>query len=239
MTTLGASANLQFTLSEDAFEAGLRKVLADRPDWVALQEAGPDRNHIIEKVANELGYAWARPEHGGEPVMWKIARYGKAPRAVRPVRLARAEFVGHLPGRKDRLPASIATELSLDDLTSKDPDGSVTVVLDYHLTAEVQYGARYRRDPAHLLRVLRHRREKYRLGRRARLHKRRGHRVFPAGDGNFDGMTLRGFVSCWKDRKGGTLQGRAVDIIFAVLESIRLRTIETPSDHDALVVTYP
>lgn len=237
MSTTVATCNLRFTLSVAAFEHGLRLVLADHPDICVLQEAGPNRDHAIEKVCAELGYAWARAK-GGEPVLWKIARYGKTPRSVHPVLLARAEFVGHLIGRKDRLPPSIATEVCLDDVTAKHPDGAVTVVLDYHLTAEVQYGARYRRDPAHLLRVMRHKREKRRLGGRARMQHRHGRTVYPAGDGNFDGMTLGGFVSCWTDHHGGTLGGRAVDIIFAATKAPKLWTIQTPSDHDSLVVTY-
>lgn len=240
MSTVVASANLRYTLSSAAFEAGLRKVLARNPDQVALQEAGPNRDHVIERVGAELGYSWARAK-GGEPVMWKIARHGKTPRSVHPVRLARAEFVGHLIGRKSRLGASIATEVILDDLASNHPDGAQDVLLDYHLTAEIQDvrgGGGYKKDLAHRLRVRRHKREKRRLGRRARMQKRRGRRTRAAGDGNYSGMTLGGFVSCWKNRHGGTLGGRPVDIIFADDAGAKLDTIETPSDHDTLVVTY-
>lgn len=234
-----ASVNLVYTLTGAQFEKGLRAALKDWPHLVALQEAGPNRDAIIERVSAEVGYAWARAEGGGV-VMWKADRYRL--RRCRPVVLAGVELVGHLPGRKSKLPASVATEVSLDDLASKDPDGGVTVVLNYHLTAEVQDmrgGGGYKKDPAHALRVLRHQREKYRLGKRARMHKRRGRDVYPVGDGNFDGMKLRGFVNCWKGRSGGTLGGRAVDIVFAKTKPAKLWTVETPSDHDALIVTYP
>lgn len=240
MSTVVASCNLRYTLSSAAFEAGLRKALATKPDLVALQEAGPNRDSIIQRVAHELGYSWCRPRSpNGDPtmpVLWRKDRYRL--RSCRAIRLARREFVGHLIGRKDRLPASWATEAILDDLDSRKPDGEQHTLLDYHLTAEVQYGNRYRRDPGHLLRVLRHRREKHRLGKRCRMHKRRGRKVKAAGDSNFAGLTLRGFVSCWQNRHGGTLGPRPVDIIFADTRGHDLRTIETPSDHLTLVVTY-
>lgn len=236
--TIGITSNLEFTLSDKQFEAGLRAVLAKDPDWVAVQEALTHRDAILNRVCAELGYAWARAD-GGEPVLWKVARYGDKPRSVHPVLLARREFVGHIPGRKDRLPASIATEVCLDDLWR--PDGAVTVILDYHMTAEVQDvrgGGGYKKDPVHLPRVLRHKREKRRLGRRARMQCRRGRDVYPAGDGNFAGMTLGGFVNCWEGRKGGDLGGRPVSIIFADKKPGDLELIHTPSDHLSVVCTY-
>ena len=239
MTTIVATANIRYTLSDPAFETALRKVLGENPDLLGLQEAGTNRDHIIRAVCLELGYAFARAKGGG-PVLWRLEHFAPVPLSVKPIRLAGREYVGHLPGRKDRLPASIATEVILYDTrdTSGEPAGGVTVVLSYHLTAEVQMGAGYRKDLAHRLRVMRHKREKRRLGHRARTAKRRGREVYPMGDGNFDGMTLGGFVSCWEGRDGGTLGPRAVDIVFADRAATRLHTIPTASDHDALIVTY-
>lgn len=240
VSTAGVTSNLKFTLSAKDFEAGLRKVLATDPDWVAVQEALDHRDPILNRVCADLGYAWARAK-GGEPVLWKVARYGAEPRSVHPVLLARREFVGHIPGRKDRLPASIATEVCLDDLWRRHPDGAVTVVLDYHMTAEVQDvrgGGGYKKDLLHLPRVMRHKREKRRLGRRSRMQQRRGREVYPAGDGNFSGMELGGFVNCWEGRKGGDLGGRPVSIIFADTKPESLELVPTPSDHDTVVCTY-
>lgn len=246
MTTRVASINLRFTLSGAAFEKGLREVLRDRPDLAALQEAGTNRDGILERVARDLGYGWCRPKSpNGDPtmpVMWRVDHYRL--RSCRAVRLARREYVGHLPGRKDRLPASWATEAvftTLRPTSNSGDDAPSTVLLNYHLTAEVQMGAGYLKDAAHALRVLRHRREKRRLGKRARMHKRRGRETRAAGDGNYDGMTLGGFVSCWEAPHPGirgTLGNRAVDIIFADRKPGKLWTVETPSDHDAVVVTY-
>lgn len=237
MTRTIGTANLQYTLTGAGFEKGLREVLLDHPQILCLQEAGPNRDRIITKVANELGYEWARAQ-GGAPVMWKKARYRL--RSWRPIRLARAEFVGHIPGRKDRLPASICTEVILVDLLT----GDIVVVENFHLTAEVQDmkgGGGYKKDPLHLLRVARHLREKHRLGKRMRVQKRRGRVVFGIGDGNYAGMRISRFVNCWDKRTKaprGTLGGRAVDIVFADMAPITLWTIPTPSDHDALVVAY-
>jgi len=236
--TIVCTSNLQFTLSDAAFEHGLRHVLAEGPDIVALQEALNHRDPVLDRVGADLGYSWARAV-GGEPILWKTARYGSEARWVRPVLLARQEYVGHLPGRKDRLPASIATEVGLSDLDSHQADGSIVVAIDYHLTAEVQTAdGKYRKDPLHLLRVLRHHREKYRLGRRARMHKRRGRTVHPAGDSNFDGFKLGGFVSCWDHRSGGTLGWRSPDAVFGATRGTKLWTLKTASDHDTLFVEY-
>jgi hypothetical protein len=163
--------------------------------------------------------------------MWK-AIAGRRLRSCRGVRLAGREFVGHLTGRKSRLPASIATEVVLED------SRGVTVVLDFHLTAEVQMGDGYRKDLKHRLRVMRHKREKRRLGRRARWQQKHARTVYPSGDSNYHGMQLGGFVSCWKDRRGGTLGNRAVDIVFADTRPLSVRTLETASDHDTVVATY-
>lgn len=236
-TTSVASGNLVYTLTAARFEVGLRLILADRPHIVCLQEAGPNRDGIIQRVSEETGYDWARAKGGGV-VMWQTKRY--TVRACRPVLLAGAEFVGHIPGRKDRLPASICTEVILDERAT----GDVIVVENFHLTAEIQDvrgGNGYKKDPLHLLRVLRHLREKHRLGRRCRRHKRHARRVFAVGDGNFAGMRLGGFTNCWDGKKTpphGTLGGRPVDIVFAAEKRLALWTLQTPSDHDALVVTY-
>lgn len=240
MATTVASVNMRFTLPDRAAEAGLRRVLAERPDLVALQEWGVSRDDILRRIAAEGQYRWTRPTSpNGDPimpVMWRDDRY--VLRSARAIRLARREFVGHLVGRKSRLPASWASEVIFDDLASAHPDGEQTVLLDFHFTAEVQKGAGYRRDPAHRLRVRRHKRERRRLGKRARWHKRRGRTVYAAGDSNFHGLRLRGFVSCWTGRKGGTLGNRAVDVVFAATKPHKLWPVQTPSDHDALIVTY-
>lgn len=228
-----ASCNMRFTLADGPAEAGLRKVLDESPHIVALQEWGPDRTRILQRIAKDGTYDWARPGGDGGPILWDNDRYVR--KSGRGVRLAGTELVGHLIGRKTKLPASIATEIVLDDL---EPHGQTVAVINYHLTAEVQMGADYRKDLAHRLRVRRHKRERRRLARRARYHLKRGRRTYLCGDGNFDSMQLKGLTNCWDRRPGGTLGHRAVDIVFADIKPRNVRAIETPSDHKAIVVTY-
>lgn len=229
------SMNERDTIDFDTARADLLRVLDEaRPTLGGLQEWGRSRDSILDAS----GYSHARGPKGGGPVLWDETRY-RLHSEPRSVRLARPEFVGHLPGRRSRLGASWATEVILDDLPGDTPDGSQTVVLNYHFTAEVQVGTGYRRDLAHRLRVMRHKRERRRLGRRARWHKRRGRRVYAVGDSNFAGMRLGGFVSCWDGHDGGTLGPRAVDIVFAATRPVgKPHTHKTHSDHRAVAVTY-
>lgn len=237
MNTTVLSMNEKDTLPDGIAEADLRRVLHEAdPDLGGLQEWSTVRDRATSLVMLQTGRAWARGPHGGGPVFWRIGNHQE--RAVRSIRLSRGEFVGHLLGRRSRLGPSWATEAVLDDLPGKRPDGSQTVVLNAHLTAEVQVGAGYRKDLAHRLRVMRHKREKRRLGRRARAHKRRGRRVFVVLDGNFDGLELGGFVSCWEGHDGGSLGSRAVDIVFTTGRAVAVKTYKTHSDHRAVAATY-
>lgn len=227
-TTRVITANVPIRkLTADEMAAALDAVLKHRPTYVGLQEWGEDR---LLKLAALRGYGYARAD-GGPPILFQLNRTGLL--RVRARRLAHAEFVGHLIGRKDRLPRSVATEAVFED----DVLGEVAH-LNAHLTAEVQSAGGYREDAAHLLRVLRHKRERQRLRRRVRHHKRAGRRVFVTVDGNFDGLELRPLTSCWSGREGHTLGSRAVDVIFAEKAARKVRTVTTGSDHRAVVVDY-
>ncbi len=228
------SMNERDTISFDVARDDLLRVLDQaNPDLFGLQEWARSRDPIL----GLSGYSHARGPKGGGPVGWTEAKFHL--RAARSIRLAGTEFVGHLPGRRSRLGPSWCTEVVLNDVPGDRPDGSQTVVLNYHLTAEVQVSAGYRKDASHRLRVMRHKREKRRLGRRARMHLRRGRRVIALGDSNYAGMQLGGFVSCWDGHHGGTLGGRAVDIVFATAAPAgKPRTFKTHSDHLAVAVTY-
>lgn len=251
MTTVVASVNVLFTLSNAHARDALFDVLAERPHLVALQEFGPARDRILNDIPDHSGpYQWTRPKTDGDPagpVLWHKHRFQL--RAANAVRLARREYVGHLPGRKDRLAANYATEVILDGLepdesqpNARHPDGTQTVLLNFHLTAEIQDvrgGGGYKKELKYRLRVARHKRERRRLEQRARAHLKKGRTVYVAGDGNFTGLELAGLVNCWQGRKGGTLGGRAVDIVFGARRPAKLWTKKNASDHDALVVVYP
>ncbi|HYF71835.1 MAG TPA: hypothetical protein VD864_03385 [Nocardioides sp.] len=199
-------------------------------DIAALQEWVRGRDSILRDLRSR-GLSYCRPAEGGGPIVY-TDRFSAL--HCRAVTLARREFVGHLPGRKNRLPASIANLTVLHD----DQTGGELAVINFHLTAEVQSGGKYRRDLAHRLRVQRHKRERRRLSREVRRQQRRGREVFALGDTNYHGMPLPPLRSCWRGREGGTLGHRAVDVVYAGTEADVVRTVVTGSDHRAVVVAY-
>lgn len=232
MPTRVACANVKVTLDHFGAAQALEDVLALNPDLGGLQEWPSGRDVLLRKASS---YDFARNSAGGGPVFWRRDRYGLV--RCRAVVLARRSFVGHLTGRKSTLPASVATLVVLCD----DDTGAEVAVVNYHLTAEVQYGGGYRTDKAHRPRVRRHKREVARLTRLARRQWRKGRRVYLIGDSNFDGLRVKGFRSCWTGPDlpdGGTLGNRRVDIVFAATVPKRVRLVKTPSDHRAVVVDY-
>ena len=215
-------------LSPDQRARALKTILDRHPHYAGLQEWGED---LLLAGAERRGFGRARAK-GGPPILFDLGRTGLL--HVHARRLAFPELVGHLPGRKDRLGASIATESIFED----DELGE-GVVIDAHLTAEVQYDGEYRRDLAHRLRVWRHKRECRRLDRLVERHRSKGRWVRVTVDGNFDGLQLPPLTSCWDGRKdAGTLGGRTVDIVFADRPARRVETFATGSDHRAVVATY-
>ena len=228
---IAATANIRETLPHKVAELALDKVLtAANPHIIGVQEWGTSRNPAMKRLAHKHGMQWTRVSGAG-PIMWADhLRLVKA----RPVTLARASRMGWLPGRRTHLPASVA---ALAILTNE--YGHETSVLNVHLTAEVQYGTGYRTDRAHRPRVRRHKREVKAIARIARNQRRKGREVYVVGDTNFDGLRIPGLISCWQGRLDvGTLGSRAVDVVFATSPANRVRTIATPSDHDAVAATY-
>lgn len=230
MTLRLSTANFFKGMPLDRTRAGVDTVLTHGIDIAALQEWVSGRDSILRDLRTR-GLSFCRPAQGGGPIVY-TARF--SPLHCRAVTLAHREFVGHLPGRKDRLPASIANLAVLAD----DKTGDEVAVINFHLTAEVQHAGRYRRDPAHRLRVQRHKRERRRLSRLVRRQQRKGRTVFALGDTNYDGMALPPLRTCWRGQRGGTLGHRAVDVIYAETDADTVRTVETGSDHLAVVATY-
>lgn len=215
-------------LSPDQRAAALKEILDRHPTYVGLQEWGED---LLLAGAERRGFGRARAR-GGPPILFDLGRTGLL--RVHGRRLARAELVGHLVGRKSRLPASIATEAIFEDDELGEGAG-----IDAHLTAEVQRDGTYRTDLAHRLRVMRHKRERRRLRRRVEHHRSRGRWVLVFVDGNFDGLQLPPLTSCWDGRPAtGTLGGRTVDIVFADQRARRVETFATGSDHRAVEAIY-
>lgn len=226
--TVVATANIRDTLDQTAAGHALALVLEHHPDILALEEWPKGRDHLVKAA----GLGQARPAQGGSPVTWRKDRFGLV--SCHGHTLSRVELVGHLIGRKARLPKSIANVTVLHD----DHTGFDVAVISFHLTAEVQFAGQYRTDLAHRLRVARHKRERRRLGRIVRRQLAKGRDPIPLGDTNFDGMELPPLISCWDGHPGGSLGGRAVDIVFATHPADRVETQPTASDHDAVIVTY-
>lgn len=242
MSTVVLAMNEKDTLSVVTSVADLRDVLIEAgPDLAVLQEWPKSRDAAARAMCARLGYGYDRPRHGG-PAIWRLSHYRI--RSLKARRLALPEFVGHLIGRRSRLGTSWCTDAVFDDLRADgEPSGSRTGTLGYHFTAEVQDvrgGGGYKTELKYRLRVLRHKREKRRLGKRARRNERRGITTYAGGDSNFSGMQVGGFHNCWDGYHGGDLGGRAVTIVYAVEKPAHApETFRTRSDHLAVAVTYP
>lgn len=225
--------NMQVDLPDHVARFGLRLLIIEFPQLAYLPEWGRNRTQILKDVCDpEWGHA--RPLEGGGPVVWAKYRYDLE--SIRAHKLAGSEWVGRLAGRKSRLGPSYATVARFEPTTGDGPD---EVLIGFHLTAEVQQGASYRTALSHRLRVRRHKREVRALEQLIAHHKERGRIVYPAGDGNFDGLQLDGVTSCWDGRKPrGTLGNRAVDIVFGPTRADYVVTLDAGSDHRAVVATY-
>jgi hypothetical protein len=219
--------------------AGVNEWDGPKPDLTALGRREADVDELLSRVIAGNGtthYRFRRPRGGGNPVVWNATRYRLI--TIDRVELVGAEFVGHLPGRKSKLPASTATLAVFEDLVL----GGEVVLIVIHLTAEVQVGDHYRTDLTHALRVRRHKRERQAVERLVRHFERTGALVRVAGDTNFDGMPLPPLTSCWVGHKraeaAGTLGHRTVDYVYSRGHSADVQTQPTRSDHDAVVAVY-
>lgn len=183
-------------------------------------------------------WRFARPREGGGPQVYDASRYDL--QSIDAVELVPAGKVGHLPGRKDNLPASIATVgRYVDELL----DERVALV-NFHFTAEVQdVHGDYRLDQDHRARVFRHKAERRALRRLTVKLKRKNDRVYVVGDANFHRMLFAPLTSCWDDHPreeaAGTLGNRTPDYVFAPQKSSRVIRITTRSDHKTVVAVYP
>lgn len=241
-----AQANIRVTLNQQEADQALAKVLQPdehgrRPELVGVEEWDGKApawirvatDNQLQRSTKDTAYQFKRPPSGGNPVLWDGTRWGLL--SIRTEVLVKGGFVGHLAGRKSHLDDSLATVAEFADKLG----GRDAVFIVFHLTAEVQKGSRYRLDPAHALRVLRHKRERRALQRLVRWYLARGWVVYVAGDTNYDGMPLRPLRSCWHDKKReGTLGGRTVDEIYAQQDALDARRVPNRSDHDGVVATY-
>lgn len=232
MTTVVGTENVFVHLDLEQAGDALAIGLSHHPDILGLQEWPKGRDHLIEATK---GYASVRPDHGGGPIVYKTSRYGVLHCGA--VVLARGSFVGQLVGRKSKLPDSVATEAFFHD----EATGHEIAVLNAHLDAEVQADGKYRTDSAHRPRVRRHKHEVRRIERWVAKQHRAGRIAYVVLDGNFDGLQIKGLVSCWDghENHAGTLgHKRKPDIVFGPRNAAHVVTAATPSDHDAAFATY-
>lgn len=246
------SANIRVTLTDAQADAALRKVLADGdPGLLGVQEwdgPTPPANDLtaravtdprLETVTRVSHRRWARPDHADGPcgpVVYDGSRYGLL--TIRGVTIAKAGLMGRLPGRRDGLPASVATLAIFEDEVL----GGQAALIDAHLTAEVQHGRGYWADATHAARVRRHKQERAGLRTLARRQLAAGRRVYVVADTNFDGMPLPPLTACWEGHPHaegtGTLGSRTPDYVYAADDAAAVQIIPTASDHDAVVATY-
>lgn len=219
---------------------GLNEWDGPKPDLTTLKARQQDVDVLLAKVTGDPAathYRFRRPNGGGNPVVWNSTRYRLI--SIDRVQLVGPERVGHLPGRKNRLPATTATLAIFEDLIL----GGQVAHIVIHLTAEVQdrTGA-YRKDLKHRLRVRRHKRERAALQQLVRLQERGNRLVEVTGDTNFDSMPLPPLISCWvghdREERAGTLGGRTVDYVYRRGHSRDVQTLDTRSDHDSVVAIY-
>lgn len=246
------SVNAYVVLTDDQAEHLLRRVLRElAPGLAGVQEwdgPTPDLHtagrqslaidDLLQTATTGGHLRFVRPAGGGGGAqVYDSSRYDL--QRCYAVELVPAGFVGHLPGRKTTLPPSVASVgLYVDEVL----DEHVALV-NPHLTAEVQRGKGYRTDKAHLLRVLRHHRERRALRRLVLELRRQGWRVYVTADTNFDGMPLPPLVACWVGHAAaearGTLGGRTPDYVYAPQRAQHVRVLPTRSDHHAVLATYP
>jgi hypothetical protein len=214
---------------------GVQEWAGPKPDLTDLTRRRRAIDDLLMDATSRTFYKFGRPKGGG-PLVWDSSRYDL--QKLYTEQLVGPGFVGHLTGRRDRLGPSLATVgVFVDEVLDED-----AALVDVHLTAEVQKGKGYRTDPDHLLRVLRHRRERRALRLLVRRLRRERIRVYVTGDTNYDGMTLPPLISCWvghpDQEAAGTLGSRTPDYVYGPQRAASVMRIPTRSDHDAVVATY-
>lgn len=221
------TANIKVTLTESEALQVLRRVLNQGAPGILGVQEWDHRVPTAEDLPDH--YQARRPlAKGGKLVVWDTRRYTLLD--LNTQLLTEGGRVGILPGRRSYLGPNYATVARFFDKVL-----SVTfTVAVAHLTAEVQINGHYRRDPAHALRVRRHKREMKALTKLGAN--------YVVGDLNFDGLTHLGpLIACWVGHRHlegeGTLLGRAVDYVFGPNKARHVKVIPTASDHHAVIAT--
>lgn len=230
-----SSANVQCILESAAASRVLRDVLATDPDVVLLQEWALKRVLILRREGSvrvvapvSLGcggvgdYRWFAPITGGCAIGIRDARFEGSH--------ARLRFLS-LPGWSEGQrvqPGRTALEVRAIDQITQRP----VTFISYHLIPGSEFGGNYLPDRPH--QAARHRHEQARLQRAIDRSRAIGD-VYAGGDSNFDGFAIKNLVSAWS---GSLHEPGRIDDVFAPRAARAITTIETESDHRALVVDY-
>lgn len=247
--TLVATHSVLRALSPSGARAALGALLDERPDLVALQEWNLTRLGLLRRTGSVALVPGPCLRRRGAWLwvgsLWRDCVLGaRADRftllEARSVRLGGPERCDH-PARPGGFePPRYAVLAVLADRLL----GDTVALVGFHLAPGVQTPGGAYRDDRPLL-VARHRREVARLQRLADEQRAEGRRVLVAGDSNFDGLRLDGLESAWSAQRrfpgvaptfGTGSAGRRIDDVFGTGEVTGLDTLETGSDHRALLV---
>ncbi|MGH3510080.1 MAG: hypothetical protein ACRDPI_07610 [Nocardioidaceae bacterium] len=249
--TVVATANVLYSLPADRAREALRAVLDRRPDLVGLQEWYLSRSRLLRESGSvrpvpAVGirlrytgpgtgdYVWSAPVVGDCVVGARADRYDLLSCRSRPMTgIGRAELPDRWLGLE---PPRLVTVATYRDRRST----RVVTLLNYHLVPGVQSGGRYRDDRPRL--AERHRSEVRMLQRLVDAELALGRLVYALGDSNFDGLRLVGLTSAWEGREAdpGTLgPDRKIDDVFGPARPASVRLLTNPSDHKAVVVSWP
>ncbi len=226
MPLVVATANVRFSLPRDEAREAVAAVLAHSPDLVGLQEWHgwfPSRWRGLRDCED---YAWFTPWLGGCAVGVRRGRFEEpARRGAWLSRPGRADRSGRFLGLEPPRRASVVSCRELSFVV-------------YHLASQVQGDDdAYRPDRPRL--AARHRREAAAL---TSLVGALPGPVYACGDSNFHGFRMPGLVSAWDsaERTSGTRgPRRQIDDIHGPVAPVDVVTVPTPSDHLAVVATYP
>lgn len=218
-----ASHNVYEGLSDSDAGRSVRAVLQKHPDIIGLQEWGRDRRSVLKKFGTvvtfpRLRHLWSRYPDAGYVFVYPL---GGQPvgvdAAVFEVVIVRRVL---LSSRRKGVRAAYGTEVVLRPRAG----GRPVAVLNLHLLAHHDIPANHAAWLEGVKSVAEW------------VESCAGHDCYVMGDFNHEAVKLDGLRSCCDVKPVATFRGRAIDHIYGRRPLSLVAVINTPSDHDALVV---